>query len=278
MSALFDSGSKVNAIHPTFTKELGLPIRPIDIRAQKIDGTTLHTFGIVVAAFSVTDKANQVRFFEETFLVANISLEIVFEMLFFTLSGSNVNFLGQELRWRIYTTEKTFPTIKYVELVDKKEFAAATLDPEYEIYVIHVRSVSSDALPIFSPFDVYPSQRSQISGLITEEAPTKVPAKYLDFTDLFSPDLASELPEHTRIKNYAIKLVDGQQLLYGSIYSLGPVELKILKTYIETNLANGFIKPSKLPVDASILFNRKSDGFFRLCVNYQGLKNLTIKN
>ena len=58
MSALFDSGSKVNAIHPTLARELGLPIRPIDVGTQKIDGTLLDTFGMVVAAFSMEDKGN----------------------------------------------------------------------------------------------------------------------------------------------------------------------------------------------------------------------------
>ena len=55
--ALFDSGSKVNAVHPTFSKELSLSIRPIDVKAQKIDGTMLNIYKIVVAAFLVTDKA-----------------------------------------------------------------------------------------------------------------------------------------------------------------------------------------------------------------------------
>ena len=31
VSALLDSGSEVNAVHPAFAKELGLPIRPIDV-------------------------------------------------------------------------------------------------------------------------------------------------------------------------------------------------------------------------------------------------------
>ena len=35
VSALLNSGSEVNAIHPTFAKELGLPIRPTDVGAQK---------------------------------------------------------------------------------------------------------------------------------------------------------------------------------------------------------------------------------------------------
>ena len=58
----------------------------------------LDIFEMVVAVFSVTDKANQVWFFEKTFLVANFSPEIVFEMLFLTLSSANINFLGRELR------------------------------------------------------------------------------------------------------------------------------------------------------------------------------------
>ena len=52
----------------------------------------------------------------------------------------------------------------------------------------------------------------------------------------------------------------------------------MLKTYIEINLANGFIKPSKSPAGAPILFIRKKDDSLRLCVDYRGLNNLTIKN
>ena len=56
------------------------------------------------------------------------------------------------------------------------------------------------------------------------------------------------------------------------------MELETLKAYIETNLANEFTRPSKSPVRAPILFDRKSDRFFWLCVDYQGLNNLKIKN
>ena len=58
MSVFFDSNSEINAIYPTFAKELGLPIRPTDIKVQKIDSSILDTFGIVVAAFLVMDKPN----------------------------------------------------------------------------------------------------------------------------------------------------------------------------------------------------------------------------
>ena len=55
---LFNLGSKVNVIHLTFAKELSLFIRATDVKAQKIDGTILDIYGMVVAAFLMTDKAN----------------------------------------------------------------------------------------------------------------------------------------------------------------------------------------------------------------------------
>ena len=209
VQGLINLGSEVNTIHPSFAKQLGLPIRPTDIKAQKIDGTTLDTYWMVVAAFSVVDKANQVKFFEETFLVANISPEVVLGMFFLTLSGANVDFLGRELRWRTYTTKETFPTTRRVELMGKKKFAAAALDLEHKINVVYIGWVSSDASPNSSLLDVYPFRRPQIFGLIAEEALTKVSAEYLDFADVFSLDLASKLSKHTRIKDHAIELVEG---------------------------------------------------------------------
>ena len=159
---------------------------------------------MMVVAFSVRDKANQVRFFEETFLVANVSPDVVFGILFLTLSGADVNFLGRELRWKTYTTEEALPTTRRIELVGKKEFAAAVLDPESETFVVHVTSLSSNASPSSSLLNIYHFRRSQVFGLIDEEAPTKVPGKYLDFADVFSPDLVSELPEHTKINDHVI--------------------------------------------------------------------------
>ena len=124
----FDSGSEVNAIHPTFAKELGFSIKRANVGAQKIDSTMLDPFRMVVTAFSLADKANQVRFFKETFLVANVSSKVVLEIPFLTLSDTDVNFLVRELWWRTYTTKKALLTIKYIELVGKKEFAAAALN------------------------------------------------------------------------------------------------------------------------------------------------------
>ena len=57
----------------------------------------LDTHRMVVAAFSEVDKANRVRFFEKTFLVANASPKVVFGMPFLTLSGVDIDFSDREL-------------------------------------------------------------------------------------------------------------------------------------------------------------------------------------
>ena len=257
IQALVDSRSEVNAMHPSFAKQLGLPIWLTYVRAQKINDTMLDTHGMVVAAFSVVDKANRVRFFEETFLVANVSPKLVFGMPFLTLSGVNIDFPGRELWWRTYTIEEATLTTRCIDLVGNKEFVAAALDLKHETYLVHVASLNSTPL---IALDIHLFRRPQIFGLIIEEAHTKVSTKYSDFADVFFSDLASELPEHTEINDYAIELVDGQQPPYRLIYSLEPIELETLKAYIETNLANGFIRPSKSPVSTPILFHQKSNG------------------
>ncbi len=125
---------------------------------------------------------------------------------------------------------------------------------------------------------MHPSRRAQIAHLKANEAPTEVPSEYTDFANVFSPKLAAELPEHTGINDHAIELVDDQQPPYGPIYHFEPVELETLTAYIENNLASGFIRPSKSPAEVAILFDKKPDGSLRLCVDYRGLNNLTIKN
>ena len=112
------------------------------------------------------------------------------------------------------------------------------------------------------------SKRAQIAYLKADEAFTKVSSKYADFADVFLLKLVAKLLKHTGINDYAIELVDDWQPLYSLIYTLGPVELETLKAYIENNLVNNFIRSSKSPARASILFDKKLNGSLRLCVDY----------
>ena len=61
--ALVDLGSEVNTMTPAYAAKLGLQVQKIDIKAQKIDGSTLETFEMVLADFQVENKLGRARFF-----------------------------------------------------------------------------------------------------------------------------------------------------------------------------------------------------------------------
>lgn len=95
-----------------------------------------------------------------------------------------------------------------------------------------------------------------------------MPAEYTNFTNIFSKKLAKILPKQTGINKHAIKLENYKQLPYKPIYSLKPVELKILKTYIIINLGNGLIQFSKFLASVLILFVYIPNNSLYLCVDY----------
>ncbi len=75
-----------------------------NVKAQKIDGSTLETYGMVVSTFSVSDKDSKERLFKKSFLLADVKPEIVLGMPFLTMSNTDVDFQAQDLQWRSYTT------------------------------------------------------------------------------------------------------------------------------------------------------------------------------
>lgn len=100
----------------------------------------------------------------------------------------------------------------------------------------------------------------------------------MEYVDIFSKKTDAELLAHTGINDNPIDLEESKQPSYGPINSLKPVELKILKNYIKDNLKNTSIRPLKSLIRASILFIKKANGPLWLCVDYQKLNNLRIKN
>jgi hypothetical protein len=55
-------------------------------------------------------------------------------------------------------------------------------------------------------------------------------------------------------------------------------ELKELKVQLEELLVKGYIKPSKSPYGAPVLFIHEKDGKLRICVDYRALNKVTMKN
>ena len=269
VKAIIDSGRDVDAMIPAYPSKLDLKVHHTNVEAQKIDGSTLKIFGMVLANLQVEDKLGRVWVFQETFLLADISAKVVSDMPFLTLSNADVQFIEKELTWRSYITAEALPTTKRVKLINKKEFAKAALDKKSETFVVHMASLN------LAP-QIHPDKTALIASLLIKQV--KIPNKYLDFANVFLEEKALVLLERTEFNQHVIKLEEGKQPPYGPTFSLGPVKLETLKTYIETHLKTGFIRPFKSLTGTPILFDQKPNGNFCLCVDYQGLNNLTIKN
>ena len=112
--ALLGSGSEINAMNLDYAWKLRLKIRKTNVGAQKIDGSTLETFGIVIADFEIKDKASRPRFFQETFLVANTKFEVILKMLFLKISNADMSFCERTLTRRTYTTNEALLITKRV--------------------------------------------------------------------------------------------------------------------------------------------------------------------
>ena len=92
-----------------------------------------------------------------------------------------------------------------------------------------------------------------------------------EFLDVFPDDLSGLPPE--RETDFPIDLVPGTTPISLPPYRMAPAELKELKAQLQELVDGGFIRPSISPWGAPVLFVKKKDGTWRLCVDYrQGAK------
>ncbi|GJY79786.1 putative reverse transcriptase domain-containing protein [Tanacetum coccineum] len=73
-------------------------------------------------------------------------------------------------------------------------------------------------------------------------------------------------------------LIPGATPVAKSLYRLAPSELEELSGQLKELQDKGFIRPSSSPWGAPVLFVKKKDGSFRMCIDYRELNKLTIKN
>nr|GEV26684.1 putative reverse transcriptase domain-containing protein [Tanacetum cinerariifolium] len=97
-----------------------------------------------------------------------------------------------------------------------------------------------------------------------------------EFPGVFPNDL-SGLPPSREIE-FCIDLIHGAMPVAKSPYRLAPTEMQELANQLKELQDKGFIRPSSSPWGAPILFVKKKDGSFRMCIDYRELNKLTIKN
>ncbi|GJZ99566.1 putative reverse transcriptase domain-containing protein [Tanacetum coccineum] len=97
-----------------------------------------------------------------------------------------------------------------------------------------------------------------------------------DFPEVFPEDLPGLPP--TRPVEFQIDLIPGAAPVARAPYRLAPSEMKELSEQLQELSDKGFIRPSSSPWGAPVLFVKKKDGSFRMCIDYRELNKLTVKN
>lgn len=88
LRCLSTQNSVVNTIQLIFATKLDFCICRTNIVTQKIYGSRLKTYGMVILLFWVDNKDGKFRFFEETFLLADINIDVAFGIFFLTWAMS----------------------------------------------------------------------------------------------------------------------------------------------------------------------------------------------
>nr|GFA83748.1 putative reverse transcriptase domain-containing protein [Tanacetum cinerariifolium] len=97
-----------------------------------------------------------------------------------------------------------------------------------------------------------------------------------NFPKVFPDDLPG-LPPPRQVE-FRIELIPGAAPVARVAYRLAPFELKELSNQLKELSEKGFIHPSSSPWGAPVLFVKKKDESFCMCIDYRELNKLTVKN
>ena len=115
-----------------------------------------------------------------------------------------------------------------------------------------------------------------ILALITEKPSEEKKLEDIPIVRDFPEDLPGLPP--TQQVEFQIDLAPVAAPITRAPYRLAPTEMQELSNQLQELLDKGFIQPSFSPWGAPVLFVKKKDGTFRMCIDYRELNKVTIKN
>ncbi|SOV01580.1 uncharacterized protein UDID_18214 [Ustilago sp. UG-2017a] len=168
------------------------------------------------------------------------------------------------------------PTLHGNEFVSAERILQAALEDGPIGFML--LEVSPSSLPAFGFVPTGADKGVEMEVEVDKEVTmADIPKPYQHLRDVFDEVEADKLPHHTK-HDLHLELLEGGKPPQGPLYLKGPREMAELRKYLDENLEKGFIRPSKSPARSPVLFVPKKDGGLRLCVDYRGLNEITVKN
>ncbi|GJT60545.1 putative reverse transcriptase domain-containing protein [Tanacetum coccineum] len=170
-------------------------------------------------------------------------------------------------------TDRSFVSSTFSALLD---VAPSTLDTSYAIELadgrisktnVVLRGSTLGFLGHFFDIDLMPVELGSFDVIIGDDC---------DGGKVFPEDLPG-LPPAQQVE-FQIDLVPGAALVARAPYRLAQAKMQELSTQLQELSEKGFIRPSSSPWGALVLFVKKKDNSFRMCIDYRELNKVTVKN
>jgi transposase InsO family protein len=256
--ALIDGGSQLNLVSAELAKEHDLPITPLSrVLAEGVDGRKLKVYGTTETSVRIVDSRGKEQTQDVPFLVTDApKYQMYLGLPWIDACQPKISYATRRILFR-GTKARDRPVYRKIALEEAEDFEKTMRDPKADVYGCLVASVVQSG-----------PDRADEAGL---------PPQYSEFAQLGSEDDSRILADHGP-QDLAINLVPGAAPPHQPLYSLSRTELELLRKYLDEYLSRGWIRHSKSPAGAPILFAKKKDGSMRLCVDYRGLNKVTVKN
>ena len=256
VNALLDSGAQANCIQRKLALQIDLPALTDGVTPlASLEGKRIYSYRDHLVLVAARDTLGDRREADVRLVSCDFDLGGVDVILGYPwLAQANPLISFRDASWRHPIRPKE------LEVLSAKKFAQAV---KHEAYIFALT-----ILPV--------TGGRRVAAMTTMNA-NPIPEKYQDFMGVFSKEAAGMLPDHHTME-HRIDLEPGSQPPYGPVYALSEKELEVLREYLDTSLAKGWIRRSTSPAGAPIMFVPKKGGGLRLCVDYRGLNRITIKN
>nr|GEX00565.1 putative reverse transcriptase domain-containing protein [Tanacetum cinerariifolium] len=231
-----------------------------------------------------------------TFLLNNCYASMLFD------SGAGRSFVSSTFSALLYVTPSTLDTSYAVELADGRIsetniiLRGCTLGLLGHQFVIDLMPIELGSFDAIIGMDwmvknhamitqKYIENRCQVylAQVMSKKEEDKSEEKRLEdvpivrnFSEVFPEELPGLPP--TRQVEFQIDLVPGAAPVALAPYRLALSEMQELSAQLQELSDKGFIRLSSSPWGAPVLFVKKKDGYFRMCIDYRELNKLTVKN